>query len=127
MSDLEVAGTPCQDHSSLNMTRQNMEGSRNVFYLAWVVLRTSRQESVFIHENVVGFGIETLIQDLGHLYYIERIVVSASTLGWATKRRRQFCVGIHKRLLGQQPIRHFICNLEGDANPIGGNLCGCRF
>ena len=99
VSMIEVAGTPCQDFSSLNQGRSGLSGSRNIFYWVWVRLRRGRQELIWIHENVVGFGIESLQQDLGDLYSIIRVVLCPTSLGWASKRRRQFCIGAHKSLM----------------------------
>lgn len=108
--DVEIAGTPCQDHSGLNLHRQNFEGGRAVFYWAWVVLRRTRREKAWIHENVPQFGLENLRQDLGDLYIIIRIVLSPTALGWASKRRRQFCVGVLKSYV---PLHSISCGYEG--------------
>ena len=109
--DIEVAGTPCQDHSGLNLHRLNFEGCRAVFYWVWVALRRKRRETCWIHENVIGFGIKALQDDLEDLYFIVRIVVASTLLGWPSKRRRQFSVGILNALYCVLPT--FSCGFQG--------------
>jgi hypothetical protein len=97
--EIETGGTPCQDFSALNQARAGLDGSRNVFYWTWVRLRRHRQELCWLHENVIAFGAKTLQDDLGDLYVIVMVVVCPTMLGWSSRRKRQFSVGIHKRIL----------------------------
>ena len=59
---------------------------------------------------MLHFGIATLVSELGDLYIIVRIVIDPVVLGWATRRRRQFCVGM---LREQGRLQTFACGPEG--------------
>jgi hypothetical protein len=45
-----------------------------------------------------------LEQDLGDMFMLFRIVLRSSVLGWATKRKRQFTIGIHRRVVATPTI-----------------------
>ena len=61
-ADVNIAGT-CTDHSTMNYQLSGMDGSKNRFYWAWVRHRRAHLQAVFIHENVVAFGVHQLEQD----------------------------------------------------------------
>ena len=97
-ADLHVAGTPCTDFSSMNSKRKLIHGSKNKLWYAWVRHRRVLMEPVWLHENVVQFGLDHLNNDLGDLYFVFRIVVCSLALGWPSRRKRQFAVGILKTM-----------------------------
>lgn len=97
-ADLHIAGTPCTDFSSMNSKRKLLSGNKNRYYFAWVRHRRHLREPTWVHENVVSFGGSHLEDDLGELYFIFRVVVCSTALGWASRRKRQFCIGVLKPL-----------------------------
>ena len=82
----------------MNNAAKKLDGSRNRCYWAWVRMRRQFQEDVIIHENVVGFGLAALTEDLSHLYELTRCLLCATMFGFASRRKRQFVVCIHRRL-----------------------------
>lgn len=95
---LHIAGTPCVDFSAMNSKRKQISGDKNKLWYAWVCHRRALMEPVWLHENVVQFGLEHLEKDLGDLYFVFRIALCSLALGWPSRRKRQFTVGILKSL-----------------------------
>lgn len=124
---IHVAGSHCTDHSTMNQNRQGLDGDKNKFFWAWSRHRLKLLEPCWVHENVKAFGVEPLVQDLGSAYDIVRIVLCSTALGWASRRVRQFVVGIHKGFRNQfpQPLPHAGLNqLEGFVYAFFGRQCG---
>jgi hypothetical protein len=95
-SDLHIAGTPCVDFSSMNASRKLSRGPKMKLYWVWIKMRRTYLERVWVHENVPSFGTACLEADLGDLYFMFRIVLCPTMLGWATRRKRQFTLGVRK-------------------------------
>jgi len=103
-SDLHVAGSHCTDHSTMGLREMDF-GTKRIFLYIWARQRLDLDDFFIIHENVVTFGTLVLMDLLGSKYVlIARIVLCATLLGWATKRKRQFCILKHKGLIALEQI-----------------------
>ena len=93
-----TAGTPCQDFSSLGSRKQTC-GPRMVFFFAWVALVRNLLFPVLVHENVPEFGIDLLVQTLGDLYVMIRILLDSKHFGLPMARPRQYTICLLKSML----------------------------
>ena len=89
-----VAGLPCIHDSPLGKRVGHAAGTSNHVYFSWFRQRLDLKEPIWILENVPQAGDDEARCHLGHLYMIDRIVLSPSMLGWRTRRQRQFLVGL---------------------------------
>ena len=96
VADIHIAGTPCPAYSTLGKGAK-VHDKTIVPTMAWVGMRLMLQEAIWIQENVPGFIEDTLIESLGHLYWIEISQSQNKDLGWPTSRSRQWIIGRHKQ------------------------------
>jgi site-specific DNA-cytosine methylase len=98
-ADLHIAGSPCQDFSCLG-SRSQINGKRNRPFFSWCRHRLHLREPFVLHENVVSFGLQHLATCLSAEYaVVKRFELCATMFGWASKRRRQFVILVHRSLL----------------------------
>ena len=91
-ADLHCGGTPCIHDSSFG------KGERLKGKEAWILLTFCRQrldmrEPRFIAENVAEQGDVEYRRNLSELYDLERVVICPTSLGWKSRRKRQFILG----------------------------------
>ena len=99
--NVHVAGTPCPAWSAMG-TRKYASGPTALPFLVWVFMRRMLQECFILHENVVGFAHEILIELLGDLYLVQSLVINSACLGQYAERPRRYTVLMHRRLFLQQ-------------------------
>lgn len=87
---LHIAGTPCIDYSGMG-DMEGADGPTIVFFLTWAGIRRIIQEPVLLHECVPEFA-EWLLLDELPMYYVDKVVLSPSDLGWPITRNRSWCV-----------------------------------
>jgi site-specific DNA-cytosine methylase len=98
-ADLHIAGSPCQDFSVLG-SRAQISGSRSLPFYCWCRQRLHIREPFILHENVVAFGTQHVDDCLASEYsVVRRWELCPSLFGWASKRRRQFVILVHKAVL----------------------------
>ena len=93
---IHTAGSPCVDHSMMNQKRLKEDGPKFSAFIIWTELMMLLKPFVIIHENVKTFGDAPLQEALGESYFIIRIEVNPESLGWASRRPRQYCVLVLK-------------------------------
>jgi len=85
---LEVAGTPCQDHSPCG-ARQGACGPRFLVFWAWILRVRFLQPRVILHENVPQFPAGLLAAYLSDLYSIIPLMVDPADTGMAALSRQR--------------------------------------
>jgi hypothetical protein len=98
-SEIHIAGTPCQDFSALG-SRSHLYGRRNQPFWAWASHRAHCREPWIVHENVAQMGTDALVDVLPGYVLVSRTVLCPTALGWPSKRHRQYCLFLHKSLVG---------------------------
>ena len=93
---VHTAGSPCVDHSMMNQKRLKEDGPKFSAFIVWTELMLLLKPFVIIHENVKTFGYAPLQEAFGESYFIIRIEVNPESLGWASRRPRQYCVLVLK-------------------------------
>ena len=94
-ADVHVAGTACQDHSSIGANKQE-DGVQQVTFIVWIAARRRLREKCILHENVPRFGTKQLIELLGDLYVVNYSRVNACDYGTPMQRPRQYCLLVLK-------------------------------
>eukprot|EP00959_Pyramimonas_sp_CCMP1952_P398003 8339175-Pyramimonas_sp.AAC.1 len=92
------AGSPCVHHSSFGDRRQDSGESHFLFWV-WCAIMRMLLNPIIIHENVPGFGLSDLRRTLGDLYWIIRVPMTPTELGWPTARDRQLVLLVLKSWL----------------------------
>ena len=98
-ADLHVAGTECPAWSSQGK-RDGCSGKRVMAWGAWIADRRKKQESVVYHENVSGFPLQLLRDELSDMYVVSdsmSCLVCPSRFGQAYERVRRLTILWHKR------------------------------
>eukprot|EP00959_Pyramimonas_sp_CCMP1952_P142084 2974228-Pyramimonas_sp.AAC.1 len=62
---IHIAGTPCPDWSPQQNDRDGMSGCTILPFYVWCAQRRLLQESGILRENVEGFPVALLVQNLG--------------------------------------------------------------
>ena len=90
--DLLIGGSPCQDLSLANKTRQGLKGSRSSLFYKYLEIRDKYQPKYYILENVNSMSKEdkaTITEEMG----VEPVMLDASLVS-AQSRKRLFWTNI---------------------------------
>lgn len=87
------AGTPCPPWSALTAGPRRREHPDAWLFLVWCAMLRAAPARVVIHENVSGFDLSLMREELGSLYHITEIKVNPADAGFGfVCRRRVFHV-----------------------------------
>ena len=94
--DVDVTGSPCQDHSPCG-NRLGSHGPRYSVFKAYCKTMRYLQPRIIIHENVCQFPASFLSEELSDIYAFFPIYVDASHVGMsAISRQRSYVIGFHR-------------------------------
>jgi hypothetical protein len=92
------AGSPCVDHTQFgSRTRDN--GYMHVLYSIWVVHRLVQLEDVVFHENVQGWTVSKINEDLSSAYIPLHVVLHGTDFGLSARRDRLWSCFVRKDLV----------------------------
>ena len=95
--DVDITGSPCQDHSPCG-NRLGCQGPRSSVFKAYCKTMRHLQPRIIIHENVCQFPASFLSDELSDIYALFPIYVDASHVGMsAISRQRSYVIGFHRK------------------------------
>ena len=106
-TDLEFTGTPCQDYSRAGSRRGLFHGSRFPIIWAWIRIMLLKEPPIIVHENVLGFPEDILVQLFQHIYHIFILHADAKDQGFdCVSRPRVYIMMFHtgKTVLLRSPV-----------------------
>lgn len=104
-----VAGTSCTAFSAIGARQAAADGTI-VYFLAWVGMRLLLQEPEVVQENVKAFDTSLIARFLGHLYFIDSVILDPTEFGWASARERKWTKCRHRaKILSEiSPLSRFV-------------------
>ena len=98
---VHAAGTECPAWSSQGQ-HGGCSGTRVLVWVSWIAHRRAVQEPIIFHENVEGFPIQLLREELGDLYLVHdnmSKMVCPSHFGQPYERVRRLTLMFHKKFV----------------------------
>ncbi len=87
-----VGGSACVDYSFFG-NQQHGAGPTAIYLLIMLRIIAEYKPHIALHENVLPFPLEMLLEVLEELYEFEQVVLQPDIAGWPVERKRKYMIG----------------------------------